>query len=347
MVTRGQGGSERNQVTSRADQTASDADQTASDADQTSSDADQTGSDADQTASERDDADCTEDQRLAEQDQASADLERLTRGDDGAGTYESTKAARLATTIGRLATHIGRGDTARGRRATSRVRDRSATARDDTVRLRDERHANGHDDDPPTLAALLQELDSLRRQAAEARAQAALDRTRAAQERAAAAVERARLEAALHSAHIDELTGALRREMGWQALGLEIDRARRGDDRFVLAFIDVDGLNGVNDRAGHAAGDHVLRTLVATMRSHLRSFDPIVRFDGDAFVCGIGGVDVDDVRRRFDRVGRSLRADTGVGISVGLAVLGDGDGVEETLARADAERLARREVRAD
>jgi len=34
----------------------------------------------------------------------------------------------------------------------------------------------------------------------------------------------------------------------------------------------------VNDRDGHAAGDHVLKTLVWTMRSNLRSFDPIVRY---------------------------------------------------------------------
>ena len=101
------------------------------------------------------------------------------------------------------------------------------------------------------------------------------------------ALDRARLEAELQRAHLDGLTGAFRREMGRLALRNEIDRARRADGKFVIAYIDVDGLKGVNDRNGHAAGDRVLRMLVATMRANLRSYDPIVRFGGDEFVCGI------------------------------------------------------------
>ena len=71
--------------------------------------------------------------------------------------------------------------------------------------------------------------------------------------------------AALEQAHLDDLTGLYRREMGTLALTNEIDRARRGDGRFVVAFVDVDGLKRVNDRDGHAAGDHVLRTLAAAI----------------------------------------------------------------------------------
>ncbi len=65
---------------------------------------------------------------------------------------------------------------------------------------------------------------------------------RAAQDRANAALERARLEAALDHAHLDDLTGAFRREMGMLALTHEIDHARLGDGRFVIAFVDVDGM---------------------------------------------------------------------------------------------------------
>src|SRR5450756_471461 len=113
-----------------------------------------------------------------------------------------------------------------------------------------------------------------------------------------AAATRARLRAELHGSHLDDLTRAFRRETEWHALNLEIDRSRRGDGRFVLAFLDIDDLKGINDRAGHAAGDLVLRTLVATLRSSLRSFDPIVRFGGDEFVCGIGGADIREVESR-------------------------------------------------
>ena len=89
----------------------------------------------------------------------------------------------------------------------------------------------------------------------------------------------------------------------------------------VRAFVDVDGLKRVNDRDGHAAGDHVLRTLAATLRSNLRSFDPIVRYGGDEFVCGLGGIDPEGVERRFGAIDQALQDAVGVGITVGLASL--------------------------
>jgi diguanylate cyclase (GGDEF)-like protein len=127
--------------------------------------------------------------------------------------------------------------------------------------------------------------------------------------------------------------------MGRLALTKEIERARRADGRFVVAFIDVDGLKRVNDRDGHAAGDHVLRTLAATLRSNLRSFDPIVRYGGDEFVCGLSGVDPERVERRFDAIGQELRDAVGVGITVGLASLLPDDTLDRLISRADAALL--------
>ncbi len=177
------------------------------------------------------------------------------------------------------------------------------------------------------------------------RARAAVDRARAAQDRSDAAREHARLEAELDSAHLDDLTGAYRREVGTLALSHEIDRARRGDGRFVIAFVDVDGMKAVNDRDGHAAGDRVLRTLVSTMRSNLRSFDPIVRYGGDEFVCGIGGVDLDEAERRFDLIGRAVLNAVGVGITVGLATHTADETLDQLTARADAALLDARRKR--
>ena len=153
-------------------------------------------------------------------------------------------------------------------------------------------------------------------------------------------IELADLEAKLHRAHLDALTGVFRREMGRLALRNEIERARRGDGRFVIAFIDVDGLKGVNDREGHAAGDRVLRMLAATMRANLRTYDPIVRFGGDEFVCGIASIDEPEVQHRIGVIDQSLRNATGVGITAGLATLSDGDGLDDLTARADDALLA-------
>jgi diguanylate cyclase (GGDEF)-like protein len=223
--------------------------------------------------------------------------------------------------------------------------DRTASDRDDTAQRRERRALLVEEAIAGSDAPVAAKVEQLREQAAHDRAGAAADRERAAEERSEATAERARLEAELHGAYLDGLTGAFRREVGRHALALEIDRARQADGRFVLARIDVDGLEGINERAGHATGDHVLRTLVGIMRSGLRSYDPIVRMGGDDFACGIAGAELDEVDLLFYEVERSMQADTGVGISVGTAALADGESIEQITARADAALLAAQEFR--
>ncbi|MDQ3937275.1 MAG: GGDEF domain-containing protein, partial [Chloroflexota bacterium] len=156
-----------------------------------------------------------------------------------------------------------------------------------------------------------------------------------ANDRAEAALQRARLEAEVRTAHLDDLTGAYRREMGRLALSHELDRARRRDGRFVLAFVDVDDLKGINDRDGHPAGDQALQRVVSTMRQLLRSYDPIMRYGGDEFVAGMGGVDLDEAERRFGAIQATLRREAGISITVGLAALADGENADQLTARAD------------
>jgi diguanylate cyclase (GGDEF)-like protein len=149
----------------------------------------------------------------------------------------------------------------------------------------------------------------------------------------------------LHDAHLDDLTGVHRRGAGTAALQQEIDRAQRSDGRLVMAFVDVDGLKSVNDSEGHAAGDALLRAVAAAIRSHLRSYDPIVRFGGDEFVCALSESDLDAARRRFEGISEMLaEARQSASISFGLAPLRPGDSLEDLVARADAAlQLARTE----
>jgi diguanylate cyclase (GGDEF)-like protein len=348
MSSRGSGKPDDSMAGRAAEQRTVDAERSAAEADQGAADADQTASDADQTAAERDEADAARDQRASEQDQESADQQRPVDADGAAlEAYESSRGRREASKISRLATHVARARTARLRGETSAERDAAAAERDRTAQRRDVRAQAIETSVAASDAPLAQKLEQVRARAAADRDRAAQDRDRAAQDRADAARERARLEAELHSAHLDHLTGAFRREMGTLALTQEIERARRGDGRFVIAFVDVDGMKRVNDRDGHAAGDHVLKTLVWTMRSKLRSFDPVVRYGGDEFVCGLGGADLDEVERRFDVIGRAVEQEVGVGISVGLAGLAPDETLDHLTARADAALLVAKQRRGE
>lgn len=188
-------------------------------------------------------------------------------------------------------------------------------------------------------------MDDVLSEAAEGRARAASDRRRSAGDRNRATLVIEGLEADLEAAQVDPLTGALGRERGELALQDEVDRARRGDGQFILAFIDVDDLKGLNDRDGHAAGDEALRALVSAMRANFRSFDPIVRYGGDEFVCGVGGVGTGDVECRLEMIRIDLKRDRQVGFSVGLASLTGTESLDEIVSRADVQLLAAKRAR--
>lgn len=204
--------------------------------------------------------------------------------------------------------------------------------------------------DPPVTAAgrqreswLEREVARLRAQAAAVRARAATARARAARDRQSAWRERQRLEAKLRAAHIDALTGVLRREAGELAIAQEVERARRSDGRLVVGFIDVDRLKEVNDRHGHAAGDQVLRTVGGLLRARLRVFDVVYRYGGDEFVCGLSGVEIVDAAERLGSIAAAIESEGNITVSVGMAALGGaGETPAQLISRADAAMLAAR-----
>jgi diguanylate cyclase (GGDEF)-like protein len=175
-----------------------------------------------------------------------------------------------------------------------------------------------------------------RRRASEERARSASDRVLAAQDRAQAALDR-------EASETDELTHVRRRGPGMKQLQHEIDRARRNSEELVVTFIDVDDLKAVNDSEGHLAGDSLLVAVADSLRRCLRSYDLIMRYGGDEFMCALPDADTDDVRRRFADVSSALREGPTKGsITVGFAELGDDDTAEDLIRRADADLLDRR-----
>jgi diguanylate cyclase (GGDEF)-like protein len=320
---------EGDQSAADLDQTASDADQSAADNDQSASELDQTQAEADQLASDRDQAAADRDYAAGEGPDAVSEHEhessRLDR-EKGASEREATATARAQTSFERASIAARRDETARMRDLTAKARDEAADARDRAAAELERALSTGGE-----------AAEALRDRAAADRAQAAADRADAAADRERAASDREQALGDLHSAHLDDLTGAQRRGVGSAALQQEIDRALRSDGRLVMAFVDVDGLKSVNDREGHAAGDALLRAVAAAIRSNLRSYDPIVRFGGDEFVCALSESDLDAARRRFEGIAETLAQAVESGsISVGLAPLRADDSLEGLVARADA-----------
>jgi diguanylate cyclase (GGDEF)-like protein len=128
-----------------------------------------------------------------------------------------------------------------------------------------------------------------------------------------------------------------------EQLERELERARRAGEGLVVAFVDVDGLKQVNDTAGHLAGDALLIAVADSLRACLRSYDLILRFGGDEFVCALPNASLEQVRGRFSEVSRFLDACPAAGsITAGFTELRAGDRADDLIRRADADLLAQR-----
>ncbi len=101
----------------------------------------------------------------------------------------------------------------------------------------------------------------------------------------------------------DELTGVLNRQAGFAALGRDLDRCRRAGERFVIGYLDVDGLKDVNSTDGPRAGDELLRKVTAALRATLRSYDVIMRLGGDEFLFSLPGADMATAELRANEFG--------------------------------------------
>ncbi len=110
-------------------------------------------------------------------------------------------------------------------------------------------------------------------------------------------------------------------------------------------FIDLDHFKEVNDTHGHAAGDNVLCTVAAALRSCARATDMVGRIGGDEFlIVSSGPVTLDEAlamgQRYLEAINKSLNHENAeIGASIGVAMGGPTDAVDTLLAEADVAML--------
>jgi diguanylate cyclase (GGDEF)-like protein/putative nucleotidyltransferase with HDIG domain len=135
----------------------------------------------------------------------------------------------------------------------------------------------------------------------------------------------------------DPLTGLFNHREFHESVARELDRCRRYGGRMSVVLFDLDGFKSVNDVAGHAEGDSVLRATAERLAATCRSSDTAFRIGGDEFALLLPettAADAADVGARAAAQVAAIREP--VDVSYGLGVWpDDGPSKDTLLARAD------------
>lgn len=151
-----------------------------------------------------------------------------------------------------------------------------------------------------------------------------------------------------HDASTDHLTGMMNYANLMEALQQHIDKTqdKAGKDRrhLCLVMIDLDHFKKINDTYGHVIGDFVLRHVAGRIKAAVREFDMVGRFGGEEFVIIMADTTLHVAQNIAERV-RQVVMDTPlhlkefniqITISLGVAMLMEGERKEALLERADA-----------
>lgn len=147
-----------------------------------------------------------------------------------------------------------------------------------------------------------------------------------------------------HQANHDPLTGLVNRREFERRIENSLLSARMHGAQHALCFIDLDRFKVVNDSAGHAAGDEVLRQVAALLMRQARGRDTLARLGGDEFGLLIENCPLDKAltiseglaaairQSRFFWEGRAFE----IGASVGVVPVGkDSESTGRLLTDAD------------
>lgn len=145
-------------------------------------------------------------------------------------------------------------------------------------------------------------------------------------------------------ATIDELTRALTRRAGKQALENSLKAAEEGQQSVTIGLYDIDTLKQVNDVFGHSEGDRLLCLTAETVRENLPENAYLFRLSGDEFVVVFENMEPEEAfaqmrgfSKALDRRQATLKLPYNAGFCYGLAHVEKGQKAEtnEVLAWAD------------
>ena len=153
------------------------------------------------------------------------------------------------------------------------------------------------------------------------------------------------LDESARASELDPLTQLPNRTLLLDRLTQAIAHAKRHDGGLALLFLDLDRFKQINDMAGHAAGDAVLRLVAQRLQGVVRKVDTVSRHGGDEFLVLLTDVaQRDDVGLVAEKLIAALAAPNELDIpvdhlsaSIGISLYPtDGHDADTLIAQADA-----------
>ncbi|MFU1519853.1 diguanylate cyclase [Vreelandella alkaliphila] len=145
-------------------------------------------------------------------------------------------------------------------------------------------------------------------------------------------------------ASVDGLTGLPNRRATMERLNELVDQSSRFGNSLSVLSIDIDHFKSINDKWGHAAGDLALTEFARLASEVKRKTDFCGRMGGEEFVFFLPGANLEASQKLGNNLRKRLAiapidfgsgASTTLSISVGVAMLENGESPESLLARAD------------
>ncbi|AKU10748.1 hypothetical protein AzCIB_0843 [Azoarcus sp. CIB] len=116
----------------------------------------------------------------------------------------------------------------------------------------------------------------------------------------------------------DAMTGLNNRRFLEEYVDTLVATARRRKIELAIMVLDIDYFKMVNDTYGHDAGDAVLKSLAAVLRTSVRASDMVIRFGGEEFLIVLQETEAENALR----VAENIRATVeDLKIQIGGAVL--------------------------
>ncbi|MCC5810617.1 MAG: GGDEF domain-containing protein [Ectothiorhodospiraceae bacterium] len=147
----------------------------------------------------------------------------------------------------------------------------------------------------------------------------------------------------MRSLREDHLTGLLNRKALDDDLERELGMVQRYGGDLSVVMLDLDDFKRVNDTAGHAAGDALLKEAARVLRGTIRATDQVFRFAGDEFMLVMPKTPIDCARRTAERIRGRMNAirlefdgrTVETTVSVGVAQAWPGEQAARLLQRVD------------